>query len=147
MPCAAATQATSSKIFTACTKVRVFVRNVMQCLLHLVSRCNFMLKMNSYHRRLNCLLTCLTAEDTFNHITLEIPRMSKLNFVIVLVRDHGEQEPALPVKYCVSIPENGTVDDVIAVLSSMSGVPASRLKLSSVLIDKCNITQLHRYDW
>ncbi|KAL3789205.1 hypothetical protein HJC23_002790 [Cyclotella cryptica] len=82
--------------------------------------------------------------DTFNHITLEIPRISKLNLVVVLVRDHGEQEPTLPMKYCVSIPQNGTVDDVIATLSSMSGVPASRLKLSSVLIDKCSITQLHR---
>jgi hypothetical protein len=60
------------------------------------------------------------------------------------MRDPGDEEP-LPVRYCVSVPQTGTVSDLISALGSMSGIPASRLSICNVVIEKCLINQLYRY--
>lgn len=52
----------------------------------------------------------------------------------------------LPVKYCVSVPQTGTVSDLRASLGSMSGIPASRISICNVVVERCSITQLYRYE-
>lgn len=135
-----------SKTFMACTRALVFVLNVRLCRSRLVSPViiqNFHTLCTS--RKYNSRRCTIFQQDTFNHITLEIPRVSKLDFGIVLIRDHGEEEAALPVKYCVSVAQTGTVSDLVASLSSISGVQASRLKICNVIIERCHISQLYRY--
>jgi hypothetical protein len=144
MPCVVAIRATSLITFMECTKVPVSVQSVRRYQLHLV-RVILLCRMLRSRFCITHAANISLSLDTFNHITLEIPRVSKLDFVIVLMRDPGEDEPQLPIKYCVSVRQTGTVSDLIASLGSMSGIPASRLSICNVVIEKCQINQLYRY--
>jgi hypothetical protein len=83
--------------------------------------------------------------DSFNHITLEIPRVAKLEKDVLVIQEPGKEDPKLPVKYHVSVQESATVLDLKSSLSAMSGIPASRLRICSVDLGLCNIANLYRY--
>lgn len=83
--------------------------------------------------------------DSFNHITLEIPRVAKLETDVLVIHEPGKEDPKLPVKYHVSVQESATVLDLKSSLSAMSGIPASRLRICSVDLGLCNIANLYRY--
>ena len=141
-----ATRVLYSRTFMVCTRAHVCAQNAKQSRLHSVSNERRSVRLGSFTTKVLIIITMIIITDTFNHITLEIPRVSKLDFGIVLMRDpHGNEEPALPIKYSVSVPQTGTVNDLIAALSNISGVPASMLNIYNVVIDKCYIAQLYRY--
>ncbi len=88
----------------------------------------------------------LVAFETFNHITLEILRVAKLEKDVLVIQEPGKEDPKLPVKYHVSVQESATVLDLKSSLSAMSGIPALRLKICSVDLGLCNIAYVYRYD-
>mmetsp|Transcript_6615 Transcript_6615/g.13554 ORF Transcript_6615/g.13554 Transcript_6615/m.13554 type:complete len:1188 (+) Transcript_6615:229-3792(+) len=69
--------------------------------------------------------------ETFNHITLEIPRQLSIDVVVVLVKACDES-PCLPIRYCLQVHPNGVMKDLKAKLSQLSGVHLSKLTLCNV---------------
>ena len=111
-----------------------------------ISRRNSSFVFDNFYGLYNSTCVCPKCEEvsvtfeTFNHITLEIPRQVSIDVVVILVRD--EVNSSLPMRYCFQIPQNGTVEDLKSTLSHTSMVPMSKLSICNV--SKCNITSIYK---